>query len=54
MTKEESYLSAYRNFINKIDDYFEYRNESLKDRKKVHELLDKLSEELCNSGREKL
>ena len=52
MSKEEEYLSAYRSFINEIDDYFEYSNESLKDRKKVHQLLGNLTDKLkeINNG----
>lgn len=44
--KEERYRWAYRNFVNNIDDYFEYTNESQKDRKKVHQLLQNLTEQL--------
>ena len=44
--KEERYRWAYRNFVNQIDDYFEYSNESLKDRKKVHQLLENLTDKL--------
>ena len=44
--KEERYRWAYRNFVNQIEDYFEYRNESLKDREKVHQLLGNLTDKL--------
>lgn len=44
--KNERYRWAYRNFVNQIDDYFEYRNESIEDRKKVHQLLQNLTEQL--------
>ena len=44
--KNERYLKAYRNFVNQIDDYFEYRSESTEDRKKVHQLLQNLTEQL--------
>ena len=44
--KNERYRCAYRNFVNQIDDYFEYRNESIEDRKKVHQLLQNLTEQL--------
>lgn len=44
--KDQVYLSAYRNFVNEIDDYFEYRNESLSDRKKVYQLLGNLTDKL--------
>ena len=46
--KNERYLKAYRNFVNQIDDYFEYRDESIEDRKKVHQLLQNLTEQLVN------
>ncbi len=36
----------YSNAINKIDDYFEYTNESLKDRKFIHNTLDQVTDEL--------
>lgn len=44
--KEERYCWAYRNFVNQIDDYFEYSNESLEDRKKVNQLLGNLTDKL--------
>jgi len=34
---------AYQFSINKIDDWFEYMNESVADRKKIHEILDNLT-----------
>lgn len=42
----DRYVWAYRNFVNAIDDYFEYRCESKKDQKKVHQLLQNLTESL--------
>lgn len=36
-------LDAYRHAVNKIDDWFEYMNESKADREKVHEILDNLT-----------
>ena len=36
-------LDAYKHAVNKIDDWFEYANESAKDREKVHEILDNLT-----------
>ena len=48
--KEERYRWAYRNFVNQIDDYFEYRNESLVDRKRVHQLLGNLTDKLEEIG----
>lgn len=44
--KNKKALDAYRDTINRIDDFFEYRNESKKDRKFIHEQLDKLSEKM--------
>jgi len=44
----ERYLRVYRNFVNNTDDYFEYRNESKKDRQKVHQLLQNLTDQLVN------
>jgi hypothetical protein len=44
----ERYLRAYRTFVNGVDDYFEYRNESEKDRQKVHQLLQNLTDRLVN------
>lgn len=44
--------TAYGKAINQIDDYFEYRNESLSDRKKVHQILGNLTDKLkeINNG----
>lgn len=39
-------LIVYRQAINKIDDYFEYTCESDVDRKRVHSILDTLTERL--------
>ena len=36
-------LELYSKAINQIDDYFEYRNESRKDREVVYKILDKLT-----------
>ena len=44
--KNERYTWTYRNFVNKIDDYFEYRFESKKDQRKVHQLLQDLTDSL--------
>tara|TARA_R100000541_G_C1897352_1_gene83959 strand:+ start:20564 stop:20923 length:360 start_codon:yes stop_codon:yes gene_type:complete len=52
--KEERYRWAYRNFVNQIDDYFEYRNESLKDRKKVQQLLGNLTDKMADIEESKL
>jgi len=41
---------AYQHTINKIDDWFEYMNESVEDRKKIHEILDNLTLRL-NDGK---
>ena len=40
------YLKHYVEAINKIDDYFECRSESTKDRNFVYGVLDKLSDKL--------
>jgi len=39
-------LEAYKKAINKIDDFFEYANSSISDRRRVHEILDNLTSEL--------
>ena len=39
-------IRAYGEAVNQIDDYFEYRNESVQDRKKVHQLLGNLTDKL--------
>ena len=44
--KASSNLLRYIDAINKIDDYFEYANESIKDRKKVYQILGNLTESL--------
>ena len=40
------YLKHYVEAINKIDDYFEYRSDSLKDRNFVYGVLFKLSDNI--------
>lgn len=42
-------LECYQKAINKIDDYFEYANESKLDRERVHKILADLSANLVNS-----
>lgn len=39
-------LELYQKAVNKIDDYFEYRNESAKDRNYIYGILLELSESL--------
>lgn len=39
-------IKSYVKSINKIDDFFEYKNESLKDREFVHKVLEELTQEL--------
>ena len=46
MSNNIEILSAYANAINKIDDYFEYRNESKVDRDFVHVVLAKLEADI--------
>lgn len=41
-----AHLMAYEKAINNIDDYFEYRNESAKDKKFVHKVLASLTMKL--------
>jgi len=48
--KVEARNRAYQFSINKIDDWFEYMNESDTDRKKIHEILDNLTLRLNNNG----
>jgi hypothetical protein len=43
---ESKKLELYSKAINQIDDYFEYRNESKKDREVVYKILDDLSASL--------
>lgn len=43
---KSEYVECYVEAINKIDDYFEYRSESVKDRSFVYGVLDKLSDKL--------
>lgn len=50
----ERYTWAYRNFVNEVDDYFEYRCESKKDQQKVYQLLQNLTERLCRLEKEDL
>lgn len=42
----EEILVAYQKAINQIDDYFEYANESKKDRVRVHSILFRLTDKL--------
>lgn len=44
--KEKLALKAYKKTINKIDDFFEYTNESKKDRAFIHLTLDNLTNAL--------
>ncbi len=39
-------LHAYQHTVNRIDDFFEYANDSIGDRQYVHELLADLTEKL--------
>ena len=49
MTKLECYQKA----INRIDDYFEYSNESKLDRERVHKILADLTTNLVKSEEQK-
>lgn len=47
-----NHLEHYIKAINKIDDHFEYANESLKDRAFIHKVLAELTENLSKPKRE--
>ncbi len=47
-TRVAEALRKYQTAINKIDDYFEYSNESEKDKTFVREVLSKLTKDLSN------
>jgi len=42
--RQDELIAAYQKTINRIDDYFEYTNESKSDRKEVHAILARLTE----------
>jgi len=44
--KEKAALEEYKKTINRIDDWFEYMNESKKDREFIHAELDRLASKL--------
>ena len=44
--KEKAILEEYKKAINRIDDFFEYANESEKDREFIHGVLDNLTDKL--------
>jgi hypothetical protein len=45
--KDKKALEEYKKAINKIDDFFEYANESKKDREFIHGVLDNLTGKLA-------
>ena len=47
MRKSDEILRCYVRAVNNLDDYFEYSNESERDRVKVKSILDKLNSELA-------
>ena len=49
MSRIEKILQAYVEAVNKIDDFFEYRNESKSDREAVHKILKELTKDLKNT-----
>ncbi len=53
LEQAEQALEEYRKTINGIDDFFEYTNQSISDRKFIHERLDNLSNRLLNIYRKK-
>lgn len=44
--RKQRVLNLYQQAIDVIDDYFEYRCESKKDQRKIHQILENLTEEL--------
>jgi hypothetical protein len=46
LTKAQGQILLYQTTINKIDDYFEYQNESIKDRQRVHGIFEWLTNKL--------
>lgn len=44
--KDKEALETYKHTINRIDDWFEYSNESKKDREFIHKQLDALTKRL--------
>lgn len=46
-------LRVYQGSVNKLDDYFEYANESKVDRKKVHQILGNLTDGLVELNKER-
>ena len=47
-------FKAYRDCINEIDDYFEYKCESKKDQSFIHNVLEKLNSKVLNAFTEKV
>jgi len=41
--RQDELIAAYQKTINRIDDYFEYTNESKSDREEVHTILARLT-----------
>lgn len=50
ITKLVKQRDAYMRAINRIDDFFEYANESISDRKRVYSILDNLTLRLTMIG----
>jgi len=48
----KAYLSTYQAAMNKIDDWFEYGNESRADRCRVHKILSELTDQLRQQAKE--
>tara|TARA_R110000851_G_C12718754_1_gene528216 strand:+ start:215 stop:382 length:168 start_codon:yes stop_codon:yes gene_type:complete len=53
-TKTEDYLRAYQQTINRIDDFFEYSNESAADKMFIRGQLEALNQELIRITNEEL
>jgi len=52
--KQKLILDAYIKAINEIDDWFEYANESKKDREMIHGVLEKLTYRLVEIHRDNI
>ena len=50
--KISGYLSGYQKAIKDIDDYFQYSNESMRDRMKVHKIFMELTNALTLTNKE--
>lgn len=49
---KEKFLNAYIKAVDKIQDHFEYANESVKDRAFIHKVLAELTENLSKTNKQ--